>query len=509
MAERLKAYIKPEVIGWVLVALGVVMRLRQYFYNRSLWGDESSLAVNIVERSFMGLTEPLGYHQAAPLGFLFIEKLLIVVFWNADYILRLFPLLAGLCALYLMYRITTENFGLAGMFALFMFSVNSMLIFYSSELKQYSSDVTVALLLIYLALQCFKANAPNKSFLSLGIAGAITIWISHTSIFILAAIGLTLAIETFLYRRRNFPRIFALGAVWLTSFGLEYFAILQYTADDAYFQTFWARRFVPLPLWDAGSARWFAHTQYLFFFTIIANNSDLIVYIISCLLLIGIASLFIKDRNLALILILIFIVTLAASALKKYPLTYRFMLFLTPLALLLMAEGVERIYLLIVRWQRTLSFVVAVLPAAVLIWFSMFNAISMFKRPQTKSEIKPVVQYVSEHKQPEDMVYVYYGAVPGLIYYAPFYNFGDVNSKNVMLGAYRQNEIKGFKRFFEDMEALKGNERVWFIFSEITECDSCTGDRRLYFENYLNGVGVMLDSVKSTASAAYLYDLKP
>ena len=44
------------------------------------------------------LTQLLDYHQAAPIGFLFIEKLSILVFGNHDYIMRLFPLLAGILA---------------------------------------------------------------------------------------------------------------------------------------------------------------------------------------------------------------------------------------------------------------------------------------------------------------------------------------------------------------------------------------------------------------------------
>ena len=39
----------------------VLLRVRQYATNRSLWQDESSLALNIVERGFRGLLEPLDY----------------------------------------------------------------------------------------------------------------------------------------------------------------------------------------------------------------------------------------------------------------------------------------------------------------------------------------------------------------------------------------------------------------------------------------------------------------
>jgi len=57
-----------------VIAAGFVFRLSQYVANRSLWGDEGALALNIVNRSFLELAEPLDRNQGAPLGFLFVEK---------------------------------------------------------------------------------------------------------------------------------------------------------------------------------------------------------------------------------------------------------------------------------------------------------------------------------------------------------------------------------------------------------------------------------------------------
>ena len=90
------SWIKTNFTWWLLIAIGIALRLRQYLANRSFWADEASLALNIVGRSFSGLTLPLDYEQGTPILFLLIEKLSIVVQGTNDFILRLFPLLAGL-----------------------------------------------------------------------------------------------------------------------------------------------------------------------------------------------------------------------------------------------------------------------------------------------------------------------------------------------------------------------------------------------------------------------------
>jgi len=506
--NRIKSFAESDVIWYALVATGIVLRLRQYFANRSLWGDEASLAFNIVARSLVGLTEPLGFHQAAPLGFLFIEKLSIVLLWNADYILRLFPLFAGILSIYLFYRIAKENFGAAGRLAVFMFSVNPSLIFYSSELKQYSSDVMVAALLTYLALPCLKEDARRKDFVWLGIGGALTIWASHISIFILAGIGLTLVIEKIIQKKyKSFVETFGVGVAWLVSFGVEYLVALRYTAADKYFQTYWKNRFMPLPPWS--DLQWFAKTAYSFLLIIINRTDQIAARLVFTLILVGVLTLFIRKRSVALIVVFSLIMTLLASAMQKYPLSYRFMLFLLPFALLLMAEGIGGIYWFVARWRREVALILCAIPVALLLWFSIPNAIGGFNSPYTVAEIKPIMKYVAEKRKAEDKIYLYYGVVPGFIYYAPFYNLNQLDAGALIMGAYRQDENKAFARFIEDVKGLEGNGRVWFIFSEIANCGGCRGDVFEFFKNYLGKFGTRLDQVQSINSAAYLYDLSP
>src|ERR1700738_3007458 len=87
--------------AWVAILVGAWLRSWRYLANRSLWTDEAALALNIVKRSFLGLTPPLLYDQRAPIGFLIAEKIAVTLFGNTEFSLRLVPQLAGLLSLIL------------------------------------------------------------------------------------------------------------------------------------------------------------------------------------------------------------------------------------------------------------------------------------------------------------------------------------------------------------------------------------------------------------------------
>jgi len=131
----------------MIICFGIVLRLRQYLFNRSLWLDEALLTLNIISRSFLELLQPLDYRQGAPIGFLFLEKLAVQLFGNSEYVLRLFPFLCGIISLFLFYKVATHYINIkAVLIALGLFAISGWLVYYSSEVKQYSSDVAIVLL---------------------------------------------------------------------------------------------------------------------------------------------------------------------------------------------------------------------------------------------------------------------------------------------------------------------------------------------------------------------------
>src|SRR3972149_226445 len=81
------------------LAAGAAIRLWQYALNPSLWMDEAFLALNIADRDFAHLLEPLSLNQAAPPGFLFVQRAAFDLFGTNEFARRRFPRACGLAAL--------------------------------------------------------------------------------------------------------------------------------------------------------------------------------------------------------------------------------------------------------------------------------------------------------------------------------------------------------------------------------------------------------------------------
>ena len=175
---------------WGFIILGILFRLRQYLFDRSLWLDESLLALNIIRRSPTELLKPLDHAQGAPIGFLWLEKLAVHSLGPGEMTLRLVPFLAGLGSIFL-FVMVARRFLTPGavLIAVALFSFCSPLIYYSSEAKQYSIDVAVALLLYLMSSPMLEFQLGTMRVIALSLAGAFAIWLSHPAAFVLAVLG--------------------------------------------------------------------------------------------------------------------------------------------------------------------------------------------------------------------------------------------------------------------------------------------------------------------------------
>lgn len=470
------------------ILLGTLIRIIQYSYNRSFWGDEIALAFNLLQRSFSELFQPLNRDQAAPVGFLLLVKLMIQ-FGTDERVFRFIPLLSGILSVILFHKVSKYLFSSGvGIAATFIFALLPPLIYYSSELKPYSSDVTVALALYLMAFCVYDEKLTTNKALLMAFAGSLAVWFSFPSLFVLAGIGITLWVLA--WHEKQLARFRTLSIVflcWAASFIVYYFLTLRLVSVNSYLQEFWTDAFIPLPptrLW---------HLEY-YYRTIpkeLAKATGLsYIYVSVGFFLVGCYSLYYRSRPAFFFLISPLILTLLASGLKKYPFNERLILFLVPTFIWFIFEG---LVFLRGRMDRTIPW--SLVLAALIFFQPITRAAYLLRNPEWKEETKPIFNYLKSALGTEDLIYVYYGAEDAFLYYAPKYG---IDKGNVIFGVSSREDLEGYKR---DLSQVIGHPRVWVIFSHIRK-----KEETLMLE-YLNSQGIVKDAVIHTDAKAYLYDL--
>ena len=484
-----------------MVVIGVILRLIQYSLNRPFWLDESCLALNIANKSFLEFLGPLDYLQVAPIGFLFIEKALLILIGNNEYVLRLFPLVSGIVSLFLFYHVARRCIREEGAFiAVALFSLSGMLIYYSSELKQYSSDLTITLLLLMFTMYIRSKRLTNLTTGFFAAIGGIAVWFSLPSVFVLAGIGCTLSL--FSIARRDWStnnRLLIIYFIWLSSFVIFYLIYSPKISLNLYnHRLAWKSYFMPFPPMSISDFKWFVKT----FFEIFYDPLSMYLPGLGALaFLLGCVSIFSKDKQLFFILLSPVFVTLFASAFQLYPFNGRLLLFMIPLILLFIGDGVTFLF------ENTKDYSRGIIRVIILgllfcgpLAGAVTHAISKTGYNMCPYEdIRSVMNYVKENRKQGDMLYIYSMSTFSFKYYSERYGFGN---DDYIEGVYSPHDRK---KYLDDLEKLRGNKRVWLIFSHRYKPVGL--DDETFYRNHLNRLGTRLDTYKSIGAAVYLYDL--
>ena len=240
----------------VIVGLGVLFRVVQYLANRPYWMDEGSLAANITREHLVDVLGVLSHTQLAPPGFLAVEWAAYRTLGDSPYALRLFPLLCGIASLFLFLGVARHVLRPRDVWiAVALFAVSDDLIYFSSELKQYSTDVAAGLVCTLMGMEMYARPATRGRVVALAAAGAAIVWFSHPSVFVLAGVGTVLLVSGAVQRGwRGAPIPSALGLAWGASFAAVYAVSMDQLGHRRDMWGFWEFAFPPIPpasLWDA------------------------------------------------------------------------------------------------------------------------------------------------------------------------------------------------------------------------------------------------------------------
>jgi hypothetical protein len=338
---------------YAVVGAGVLWRVARYLANWPLWGDEAYIAVSLLTRDFLGLTKPLEYYQIAPPGFLWAELVSIRSFGASELALRLLPFACGIASLFLFCRLASTVLDRrSALMAIAFFAVSFYPVRHANEVKPYSSDLLLALVIIDLAVLAWNRPDSKRMWGLMTLVSAVGVWVSYPLILVSTGVGVVLGVRAWLRRSRSFAPVVAVLiflAATLASWAAMYGLVARPQALAAPFLTqmdTWEDSFPPilrpwaLPWWLLKT-----HTGNMLAYPYGGNHFG---SVLTTLLVIA-GSIGFWKRNRAVLILLLAPLGPAflAAALHRYPYgtSARISLFMAPAICLLAGRGLYAVLL--------------------------------------------------------------------------------------------------------------------------------------------------------------------
>jgi len=246
-----------------LVAIGACLRVWLWARGQALWLDEQMIAMNLRDRTLATLAGRLDHEQSAPLGWMAIERIVLVVVGEGEMGLRVQPLLWGLATLAVAWLIGRRWLGTLGLTVFVaLFALSPTLVAYSAQVKHYSADVFWAALLLLLAGLVAEQPADRRRVAAFWLAAVVGIWFSMGAFLALPALAAVLLVQAWIRGRLrvSWPHL-AGGALFLAVMAANYLLVLRHATGNQYLNKFWSG--VGYPPEDGGPlalAKWFPLT---------------------------------------------------------------------------------------------------------------------------------------------------------------------------------------------------------------------------------------------------------
>jgi hypothetical protein len=445
------------MIAFVAVCVGVLLRAVQYRAQSSLWLDEAALARNIVDRPFLDLVGPLDHAQVAPVGFLWLERAAVLTLGPGELSLRLVPFTASVAALVLFTMLAFRILpGFAAALAVWLLATAVPMVFFASDLKPYSVDVLAAIAVVLAASTATRRPPSLRRAVAIGMLGALA-WFSSVVPFILAGTGIALVSIWGTGGKGRIRHLGVVAGLWLALAGPAVAMAIRSVRPEqiAYLHRRWAHAFVPHGPRTASAWMWNTVAHVIGQPGSWELNGSLQYG--APLLIVALAAAggwwMLRHRfHASLLLLLPALFTLVAAWLGLYPFTGRFILFLLPAFLLMLASSTVQASRLAPRpWASVVVAALVLLVAA--------RATVRTRPPRPLEELKPVLRTIAQERRPGDAVYVYYGASQAFLFYGPAMGFAP---DTYVIGRCARDHPEWLIR---EVAQLRSDGRVWIVVS--------------------------------------------
>jgi hypothetical protein len=405
------------LVIWLLVLIGIGGRFLQFWRNDSLMLDECALCLNIGSRDLAGFTRTLGYDQAAPLGFLVLQKAAVASVGTNDVITRIVPFIFGILTIALVvllsHRIFKESPS-ASLLAIGLVCLNRRVIEYGATAKQYSVECSITLMFMLALAECIGPDGDSSgspSTRTLLILSPSLMWLSYGAVFVVGGTNVALVCRAVVLRRRESWKLaICYGASALFMLVPFYLLSMRPASANRTLAADWTVSY--MPLWPPEAAvSWLYHNFAIVGEMLVHKRLELIVP----LALIAVALHAVYSRSWFWIAGLVSILLiLGASALHYYPFSGRLLLFLVPVFSMILADAVKLV-------ERRFQLAAALVTATLLI-----GALSAFSLDGILRH-RPIDNVRKAHKEmmvamvPGDQLWVSYLATPCFLYYLKQY----------------------------------------------------------------------------------------
>ena len=439
------------------VLSAIIISAINLFYNRSLWLDEAMIALNIRSRNYSDLLVPLDLYQAAPIGFLLVEKFISSLFNYSDWSFRILPFFSYIFSVYFFKKLCRLilNNRLLEIFTTALFSLAFVSLYFSNEVKQYILDLFTSTLLLFLVFQIL--NGKNKYFLWYSILTAVLMWFSNITIILFTVTFGLLLVNHFRNRNLNLKQ-FLVILIPLASFLIYYFLFLYQHPSRNFMIEYWSNHngFFPQKIFTKESLL-FLLKKVKFLFGEYFYQISLWPFL---LFLSGLGIMKNFKKPVILITLIVFVLHLGLSWLKLYPFEYRFLIYSLPLLLLTMVMGFETLLKLLSISEIYLR------PLYLIIVFILFIS-SIKHSPFKREEIKQTLDILNKKIKQKDALYIYTYSVPAFTFYKN--KFPKIaNHPNVVFDESANMFFsKNFKKFNIN-ETSRSTIHLWLLFSHIS-----------------------------------------
>jgi len=349
--------------GWrnasaAFLVIGVAWRVVRYLLQFPIWGDEAFVCLNFLDQDYAGLTKPLRFVQVAPLLFLWSELTAYRILGGSELAMRLLPFLAGLCSLFLFWRLVRLVASpVGGTIALGILAVAYYPVRHACEVKPYAFDLLMSIALMLAAVSWLQRPEQRRWLVVLTCLVPIALGFSYPSVFVTGAVTLALAPTVWRMPDKGVRAWFLAYNVLMALAFSGYYLLAgtgQYASTGGTENFYWTDWFPPSE--PVAFLKWLvvSHTGNLFAYPVGGRNGG---SALTFLLFVAGAWQFTRQRRWDILTLLLapFGLTLLAAALHRYPYggSARVAQHLAPSICLLAGVGAAALFEQAARWVGT------------------------------------------------------------------------------------------------------------------------------------------------------------